>query len=45
MASFGLRLWENAFQMIPNIKFFDVENEKKIGFLVSEVQFQHIGHV
>ena len=25
MAPFGLKLWENAFQMIPNISFFDVE--------------------
>ena len=25
MAPFGLKLWENAFQTIPNISFFDVE--------------------
>ena len=38
MAPFGLKLWENAFQMIPNISFFGVEKlfsakcfEKKIG--------------
>ena len=30
MAPFGLKLWGNAFQMIPNISFFDVE-KKKIG--------------
>ena len=23
MASTGVKLWENAFQMIPNISFFD----------------------
>ena len=27
MAPFGLKLWENAFQMIPNISFFDVEKK------------------
>ena len=27
MAPFGLKLWENAFQMIPNISFFDVETK------------------
>ena len=25
MAPFGLKLWENAFQAIPDISFFDVE--------------------
>ena len=25
MAPFGLKLWENAFQTIPNISFFDAE--------------------
>ena len=28
MAPFGLKLWENAFQTIPDISFFDVENKK-----------------
>ncbi len=28
MAPFDLRLWENAFQMIPDISFFDVESEQ-----------------
>ena len=37
MAPFGLKLWENAFQMIPNISFFDVE--KKIGKFVVETKF------
>ena len=27
MALLGLKLWENAFQTIPNISFFDVENK------------------
>ena len=26
MAPIGLRIWENAFQMIPNILFFDAQN-------------------
>ena len=25
MAPFGLKLWENAFQAIPDISFFDVK--------------------
>ena len=29
MAPFGLKLWENAFQTIPNISFFDAEKTKK----------------
>ena len=33
MAPFGLKLWENAFQTIPNISFFDAESIKKIDFL------------
>ena len=28
MAPFGLKLWENAFQMIPNISFFDAGKQK-----------------
>ena len=28
MAPFGLKLWENAFQTIPDISFFDVEKKK-----------------
>ena len=27
MAPFGLKLWENAFQTIPDISFFDVEKK------------------
>ena len=27
MAPFGLKLWENAFQTIPDISSFDVENK------------------
>ena len=29
MAPFGLKLWEDAFQTIPNISFFDAENVGK----------------
>ena len=29
MIPFGLELWENAFQTIPNISFVDAENVKK----------------
>ena len=28
MAPFGLKLWENAFQMIPDISFFDAGGKK-----------------
>ena len=28
MAPFGLKLWENAFQTIPDISFFDVEKKQ-----------------
>ena len=30
MAPFGLKLWQNAFQTIPDISFFDSE-QKKVG--------------
>ena len=36
MAPFGLKLWENAFQMIPDISFFDV---KKIAKMVDKFFF------
>ena len=26
MAPFGVKLWENAFQTIPDIQFFDAQN-------------------
>ena len=29
MAPFGLKLWGNAFQTIPDVSFFDAENVKK----------------
>ena len=29
MAPIGAKLWENAFQTIPDISFFDAENNKK----------------
>ena len=28
MAPFGLKLWENAFQTIPDISFFDVDKKR-----------------
>ena len=28
MAPFGLKLWENAFQTIPDVSFFDVGKQK-----------------
>ena len=36
MAPFGLKLWENAFQMIPNISFFDVEHFYRFFFSKSK---------
>ena len=30
MAPFGFKLWENAFQMIPDISFFDVRKKKSM---------------
>ena len=33
MAPFGRKLWENAFQMIPNISFFDVEKKMEKMFV------------
>ena len=32
MAPFGLKLWGNAFQMIPDISFFDVEKKSSAKF-------------
>ena len=32
MAPFGLKLWENAFQTIPDISFFDAEKKMTIMF-------------
>ena len=32
MAPFGLKLWENAFQTIPDISFFDAEKKKLTKF-------------
>ena len=33
MAPFGLKLWENAFQAIPDISFFDAEKKNRQNFL------------
>ncbi len=47
MAPFGLKLWENAFQTIPDISFSDAE--KKFGrffckkHLILEIVFQETG--
>ena len=32
MASFGFKLWENVFQTIPDISFFDAESIKQFCF-------------
>ena len=32
MAPIDLKLGQNAFQAIPELSFFDVEDRKKIGF-------------
>ena len=37
MAPFGLKLWENAFQMIPDISFFDAEKKKSTKLFVGEI--------
>ena len=34
MAPFGLKLWENAFQTIPDISFFDVEIWRKFSIKI-----------
>ena len=49
MAPFGLKLWENAFQTIPDISFSDTEkNVWTIFFtknLILEIFFQEIGEL
>ena len=37
MAPFGLKLWENAFQTIPNISFFDVEKKNWRKFSIKKI--------
>ena len=32
MASFGLKVWEDVFQTIPDISYFDAKNIKKLSF-------------
>jgi len=34
MAPFGFKLWENAFQTIPDISFFDVEKLANISIKI-----------
>ena len=47
MAPFGLKLWENAFQMIPNVSFSDTEKKCwTISFtkmLILDIFFQETG--
>ena len=43
MAPFGLKLWENAFQMIPDISFFHAEKKSTKSFdkiFLSKIFFQ-----
>ena len=43
MAPFGFKLWQNAFQTIPDISFFDSEtNTKSAKFLDRENQFSDV---
>ena len=43
MAPFGLKLWENTFQMIPDISFFDVEKKLTKVFEKSGVERSNPG--
>ena len=46
MAPFGLKLWENAFQMIPNVSFSDTKKNWTIFLqkkLILEIFFQETG--
>ena len=43
MVPFGLKLWENAFQTIPDISFFD--GEKKLNFQIEKYDFCNFGKV
>ena len=43
MAPFGLKLWENAFQTIPDISFFDVEKKNLRKFRIEKSVFQRFG--
>ena len=38
MAPFALKLWENAFEMIPDISSFDFENYEIFRFLVVDAR-------
>ena len=41
MAPFGLKLWENAFQAIPDISFFDAEKKKSAKVFVDFLFLPH----
>ena len=46
MAPFGLKLWENAFQTIPHITFFDAEQfflDVYLGFVCGLKNLRKIG--
>ena len=47
MAPIGAKLWENAFQMIPNVSFSDTEKNVLDNFfpknLILEIVFQETG--
>ena len=45
MAPFGLKLWENAFQTIPDISFFDVEKKNRRNFRIENSVFRYFGQV
>ena len=41
MAPFGLKLLENAFQMIPDISFFDAEEKKIDKFVYKDFRLEN----
>ena len=45
MALFSLKLWENAFQTIPNISCFDVEKKNRRNFWIEKSVFRYFGQV
>ena len=45
MAAIGVKLRENAFQTIPDISFFDVENDFRRKFWIPKSVFHYFGEV
>ena len=43
MAPFGLQLWESAIQLIPEVSFFDTEENKLANFFNKSVRQKRIG--